>query len=121
MRTMSEKMVRERMCASLVHGRRLRQLAADGAFEIGGRLGQLGLGADVLEVDGLDVAHRVEQRGEVGAAGLIRGLGDAQRLLRLGNMRARGEAVLQRGGMYARVCLDDLAPHAVLPAAQLSL
>src|SRR5689334_22841278 len=55
--------------------RRARQLLADGALEVGVGALELGLRLDVLGVDHLDLAERVDERHEVDRAGLVRALG----------------------------------------------
>src|SRR5262249_45033588 len=63
-----------------------RQLRADRPFQIGVGLLEFRLRLDVLDVHRLQRARRVDEGEPVDAARLIGTLGDAQRLLRLGDM-----------------------------------
>src|SRR5439155_17951239 len=106
---------------SVLPSRNASLVAADRALQVGTGLLEVRLGLEVLEVDGLDGAHAVDEGKEVDPAGLVTDLRGAQRLLGLRDVRRQEEVPLRERCLGAQVRLPHLAPDPVLQPTDLGL
>ena len=99
----------------------LVERTADGALQVRVGLAELGAGLGVIQVERLDAAHRVDEPEKIYAPSLVRTFGHPQRLLGLRDVRGDRQSMLRLGRVHPHEGLLDLAPDAVLQAAEIGL